>query len=179
MEVWLNLTLRWLKGNSVVPPNRDTLINQQSDKSTDKSKDEIEAGLCSSTYEAVPASGSKFRSRQFRSCLCERVRVFFPLSLWAVPTELQDDPLGPSCSPPAPVGPLHPQRRQSGGWGPSYYCGPTIRSGSWWCTGGGRDRGLGTELHQKQLWVGRWLLWLHAGVHGRAGWSVPVPLSIR
>lgn len=66
---------------SYIRVTKDTLINQQSDKITDKSKDEIEAGLCSSTYEAVPASGSKFRSRQFQSCHGERVRVFVPLSL--------------------------------------------------------------------------------------------------
>lgn len=39
-------------------------------KAKTSQKDEIEAGLCSSTYEAVPASASKFRScTQFQYCL--------------------------------------------------------------------------------------------------------------
>lgn len=37
-------------------------------------KDKIEDGLCSSTYEAVPESSSKFRSRrQFQQSLCQCV----------------------------------------------------------------------------------------------------------
>lgn len=68
------LELMGLKRNWILCPNSEHASISSSDKAHVKKRDEIKAGLCSSTYKAVPESGSKFRSRrQFQYCVCECV----------------------------------------------------------------------------------------------------------
>ena len=63
---WIYLAERWVS----------TLCLFCQSARTIKSSDMIEAGLCSSTYEAIPVSGSKSRShRQLQCWLCEGVCV--------------------------------------------------------------------------------------------------------
>lgn len=58
---------------------------------------------------------------------------------------LQDDPLRPSCSPPA--GPVHPHCCLPGGWRPSCTTTTTTtRTGFWWHAGRGREWGMGIKF---------------------------------
>lgn len=103
---------------------------------------------------------------------------FWTLTVRVELSELQNDPLGPYCSPPA--GPVHPRCSQSRDWGPSCNTTNTTSTGPGrrWLAGRGRERRVGNELRAGRLWVSQWILWLNARVHGWTWWSVPIPLPI-